>query len=210
MSSHSLFEGYTILSCGTLRPELDYLKGEGFLDADRVLYTAPGLHETPLELEKQLTRQLVNAKKHSQEIIVVYGSRCFVDSVNPLRSIDDLIRGQAERAHRIQAANCIDMLADATQRESISSGKKVYWLSPGWLLYWKQIFREWDIGLANETFPQNDMALVLDGLGVFDEYSQNAPERILEFSDWMKIPIASAKVSLLRLRRLLSQQVRLS
>jgi len=210
MSSHSLFEGYTILSCGTLRPELDYLKGEGFLDADRVLYTAPGLHETPLELEKQLTRQLVNAKKHSQEIIVVYGSRCFVDSVNPLRSIDDLIRGQAERAHRIQAANCIDMLADATQRESISSGKKVYWLSPGWLLYWKQIFREWDIGLANETFPQNDMALVLDGLGVFDEYSQNAPERILEFSDWMKIPIEPAKVSLQRLRGLLSQLAAIS
>ena len=209
MSNHRLFEGYTIVSCGTLRPELGYLRREGFLDADSVLYTSPGLHENPLDLQKQLTRQLANASKHAQQIIVVYGSRCYIDSANPLRSIDDLIQEHAEGARRIQAANCVDMLADATQRESISSGKKVYWLSPGWLLYWKQIFREWDIGLANETFPQNDIALVLDGLGVFDEYSQNGPERILEFSDWMKIPIASAKVSLLRLRRLLSQQVRL-
>jgi len=209
MSDHSLFKGYAIVSCGTLRPELDYLKREGFLDADRVLYTAPGLHENSLELEEQLTRQLANAKKHSEEIIVVYGSRCFVDSANPLRSIDDLIHERAERARRTQAANCIDMLADTTQREGISGGKKVYWLSPGWLLHWKQIFKGWDIGLANETFPQNDLALVLDGLGVFEEYSQNAPEKILELSDWMKIPMESTKVSLVRLRRLLSQQVRL-
>ena len=102
------------------------------------------------------------------------------------------------------------MLADTTQRESISSGKKVYWLSPGWLLHWKRIFKDWDVGLANETFPQNDLALVLDGLGVFEECSQNAPERVLEFSDWMKIPIEPAKVSLERLRGLLSQQVRSS
>nr|OGX17891.1 MAG: hypothetical protein A3K83_07855 [Omnitrophica WOR_2 bacterium RBG_13_44_8b] len=49
----STFEGYSIISCGTLRPELNYLKETGFLNADKILYTAPGLHEIPWELEKQ-------------------------------------------------------------------------------------------------------------------------------------------------------------
>ena len=75
-----------------------------------------------------------------------------------------------------------------------------------WLI---KIFKEWDIGLANETFPKNDKALILDALGVFDEYFQNAPEKILEFSDWMKIPVECHKISLERLKSLLSEQVQL-
>ena len=208
MSHHTSFKGYTIVSCGTLRPELNYLRDQGVLDADRILYTTPGLHEHPRELEKQLTRQLVNAKKYSQKIIVVYGSRCYFDPIDPFRSIDRLIQEQGEEIQRIKAANCIDMLADAKERERISGEEKIYWFSPGWFMYWKQIFKEWDIGLANETFPKNDKALILDALGVFDEYFQNAPEKILEFSDWMKIPIESHKISLERLKSLLSQQIR--
>jgi len=41
-----------------------------------------------------------------------------------------------------------------------------------------------DAAKANETFPQNDKAVLLDTVGIFDEYSQNFPEKILEFSDW--------------------------
>ena len=85
MARDPSFEGYTIVSCGTLRPELNYLRDEGFLNAARILYTAPGLHEHPRELEKQLTRQLASAQKHAQKIIVVYGSRCYVDPIDPFR-----------------------------------------------------------------------------------------------------------------------------
>ena len=74
-------------------------------------------------------------------------------------------------------------------------------------MYWKHIFKEWDVGLANETFPKNDKALVLDALGVFEEYAQDDPERLLEFSDWMRIPIEAHEISLERLRNLLSQRV---
>ena len=48
------FKGYTIVSCGTLRRELNYLRDTGFLDADKILYTAPGLHERQTELETNL------------------------------------------------------------------------------------------------------------------------------------------------------------
>ncbi len=84
-----------------------------------------------------------------------------------------------------------------------SGGRKIYWLSPGWLENWKQIFKEWDAAKANKTFPQNDKAVLLDAVGIFDEYSQNSPEKILEFSDWMNLEIEPYKISLDRLKNLL-------
>ena len=204
MSNHTLFKGYAIVSCGTLRPELNYLKDSGFLNADKIFYTTPGLHENIHELKKQLIKQLNHANQYSQKIIVVYGSRCYIDSVDPLRTIDKIIQEQGVDVLRIKAKNCIDMLADIEQRKNISRGEKIYWLSPGWLKFWKQIFKNWDIGLANETFPQNDKAIILDSLDIFNEYFEQHPEELLEISDWMKIPIESYKISLERLKDLLS------
>ncbi|MBL7197680.1 MAG: DUF1638 domain-containing protein [Candidatus Omnitrophica bacterium] len=207
MANYISFRNCCIVSCGTLRAELDYLNKEGFLDADKILYTIPGLHENPQELEKQLKRQLNNAKQYSQRVIVVYGSRCYVDLKDPSRDIDKLIREETDNIRRIQAKNCIDMLASENERAKISKGQKVYWLSSGWLEYRKLIFKDWDVGKANETFPQNEKAILLDAVGIFDEYSKNSPEKILEFSGWMKIPIEPRKVSLDRLKSLLSELI---
>jgi hypothetical protein len=197
------FTGLTILSCGTLRQELNYLNKNAFLNSDKILYTAPGLHENPLELEKQLKRQLNEAKRISQKTIVLYGDRCYVDTKDPSRGIDRIIQETGAHAKRIKAKNCIDMLASKEERQKISKGQKVYWLTPGWLQYWKVIFKDWDQGKANETFPQHDKAILLDPVGIFEEYSTNSPEKILEFSDWMRLNIEPYKISLDRLRRLL-------
>lgn len=207
MSGAPDFKGHTIVSCGTLRRELDYLSKTNFLNADKVLYTAPGLHENSYELEKQLKRQIEEAKKISPNIIVVYGNRCYVDVKDPSRDIDTLIRETGANAKRIRVKNCIDMLASIEEREKISEGKKVYWLTLGWLEYWKVIFKDWDQGKANETFPQHDKAILLDPIGVFEEYSSNAPEKILEFADWMRLNIEPYRVSLDRLKYLLQDEV---
>ena len=203
MANHISFKGYAIVSCGTLRRELNYLRDTYFLDTDKILFTAPGLHEKQTELERQLVRQLVNAKKYSQKTIVVYGERCYLDPDNPFRDIDQIIREQGAGISRIQARSCIDMLASAEERKKISGSKKVYWLSPGWLEHWRQIFKEWDASKANETFPSHDKAILLDAVGIFDEYSQSSPEKILEFSDWMKLEIEPYRISLDRLKNLL-------
>ena len=203
MSQPPDFKGHTIISCGTLRRELDYLSKTNFLNADKILYTAPGLHENHSELEKQLKRQLEQAEKISPKIIVVYGSRCYVDVKKPSRDIESLIQETGVNAKRIKAKNCIDMLAILEEREKISEGKKVYWLTLGWLEYWKVIFKDWDQGKANETFPQHDKAILLDSVGIFEKYSTNSPEKILEFADWMRLNIEPYKISLDRLRRLL-------
>ncbi len=197
---------YVVVSCGTLRLELIRLQEEGFLRAERLIFTAPGLHESPPELENQLKSQLVKAKRICERVIVVYGAKCFVDSSDPLRDMDALIRDEGPGISRVDASNCVDMLADASQREEIAAGEKVYWLTPGWVANWKFIFKDWDTGKANETFPQNSRAVLLDGIGYYDEVIKKDPELLLAFSDFMKIPVEPHPVSLDRLRNLLKEQ----
>ncbi len=194
------FKEYTVISCGILSRELNLLREEGFLNADKLLYTAPGLHEIPHELEKQLKKQIENAKKYSKKILIVYGEKCFIDTKDPSRGIDRIIQETGADAKRIKAKNCIDMLAGMDEREKISMGKKVYWLSPGWLEYRKVIFKDWDQGKVNETFPRHDKAILLDPIGIFEKYSSNSPEKLLEFADWMKLNIEPYKISLNRLK----------
>lgn len=201
------FEEFSIISCGTLRAELNSLYEEGFLNADKILYTTPGLHEIPWELERQLKKQIDNAKRYSQKIVVVYGDRCYVDTKDPSRDIDKLIQETGVNAKRIKAKNCIDMLADLDEREKIRGGQKVYWLSSGWLEYWKVIFKDWDPAKANETFPQHDKAILLDPIGIFEKYSNTSPEKLLEFADWMKLNIEPYKVILNRFRSMLLNEI---
>jgi len=207
MNDKLSFRNIGIVSCGTLRLELNALREEGFLNAEGIFYTTPGLHEEPTQLETQLKRQVRKAKENSKKVIVVYGAKCFVDYDNPSRDIDVLLREEGPSIFRVSADDCVDMLADTKKREEIAGGQKVYWLTPGWLVHWKHIFRGWDAGKANETFPQNDKAILLDGIGFFEQYLQQRPEEVLEFSDWMKVAIESRTVSLDRLRKLLSEQV---
>jgi len=198
-------ENTSIVACGTLRQEIKRLADEGRLDADRVLYTGPGLHERPDELESQLTRQLGKVCGDSTRVVVAYGHKCFVDICDPTRDTEALIRQACPHAVRTGADNCVDMLADQAERERLASGAKVYWLTPGWLRHWDTIFKEWDQAKANETFPQHDRAVVLDGVDFFNEFSAAEPERLLEISDWMRLPIEVAPVSLDRFRDLLAE-----
>jgi hypothetical protein len=70
------------------------------------------------------------------------------------------------------------------------------------------VYQDWDDGKANENFPQHTGgAVLLDGIGFWDEYSSAHPEEILDFSDQMKIPILVHPVSLHRLKKLLSDCV---
>ena len=203
------FRDYAIVSCGTLVPELSDLKAQGFLDARKVLYTKPGRHEIPRELESQLIERIHIAQKHSEKIIVVYGGTfCYVNVRDPCRTIDTVIQEQGQGISRIDASHCIDMLASAEEREAISEGQHVCWLTPGWIKYSKFVYQDWDQGKANENFPRHDGgAVVLDGIGYFDELTERDPERLLALSDWMGIPIDAHRISLDRLKALLSDCV---
>jgi hypothetical protein len=201
------FVDCSIVACGTLSLELNQLRKTGFLNASRIEYTKPGRHEVPRELEQQLVERIVRARRHSRAIIVVYGGKfCFIDLRDPGRTIDHVLEEQGERIGRINATHCVDMLAGAEEREIIRGGEKIFWLTPGWIIHRDYVFQDWDRGKANETFPQHTGgAVVLDSVGFWEDYSARHPERLLEFSDWMGIPIRPHKVSLSRFKRLLSE-----
>ena len=181
------------------------MQEEGLIDADRLFFTTPGLHEVPRDLESQMVRQIGRAKGESGKVMVVYGDRCFVDSSDYYRGIDTVLQEQGLEIARVRAHNCIDMLADEAEREAMADGRKVYWLVPGWMEFRKQVFLEWDVGKANETFPANEVAVLLDPLGYYERLAAENPEEILEFSDWMGISIEPRAVSLDRFKSLLTE-----
>jgi len=209
MGDRVSFKGYTIVSCGILHRELNYLRSIGFLDADKILYTAPGLHANRDELKSQLTKQLENAKKYSPDTIVVYGKNCHPD-------IDKISQGKG--ISRLEAEDCIDMLADLEKQKEMSSGKigSVFWLSPGWLDYagknryvWERIYKDylkWDNADANVNFGTYRKAICLDPkpLNVYDEYT---PKNILDFSSWTRLVVIRQEVTLDRLKGILSRCV---
>jgi len=47
MENRVSFQDDTIVACGTVSLELNYLKDRRFLDARKILYTKPGHHEGP-------------------------------------------------------------------------------------------------------------------------------------------------------------------
>jgi hypothetical protein len=159
MEKQVSFQNYTIVACGTLNMELNHLRDNGLLDARKILYTKPGRHERPPELESQLIRQLRTAKKYAPNIIVVYGGKfCYINTDDPYRKIDTIIQEQIEpgiRISRIKAAHCVDMLMSDEERERMSEGKDVYWLTRGWMKYRQYVYQGWDKGLANENFPKH-------------------------------------------------------
>jgi len=215
VENRASFQDYAIVACGTLNMELNYLRDSGFLDARKILYTKPGRHEVPRELESQLIKQIGTAKKkYAQNIIVVYGGKfCYVNTDNLYRKIDTIIQEQEEsgvRISRIKATHCMDMLASEGEREKISQGKDIYWLTPGWMRYRYYVYQDWDKGLANENFPKHTGgAIMLDAIGYYNKVMENEPEKILEFSDWMGIPIEPHRITLDRLESLLLDQIKL-
>ena len=197
-------DAFGVVACGTLSREIRHLADMGFLNGERVFLTAPGLHEWPKRLEKQLTRQIHRARQAASQIIVAYGEKCYMD-LDTAADTDVFLGTFGGDVARVRAKNCVDMLADAGERARIAEGAKVYWLTSGWLEHWDYIFKDWDRAKANETFPANDKAIVLDAVGYFDEMVESTPEKMLQISDWMKLGLEKRATSLERLKRLLSE-----
>lgn len=206
------FSDISIVSCGTLSLELNHLAEEGFLDAAQILYTPPGLHQDIRELEHQLIRQIKKAKETTDRVLVVYGGKfCYVNADDPTRLMQTIIGEQGAMVARINATHCMDMFVGEVERrriaEEMAGGQPVWWMTPGWVKFRRQVFKGWDKGLANENFPRHSGgAIVLDGVGYMDRYMAERPEEFLDYCDWMGIPMTPYPVSLDRFKALLLEQ----
>lgn len=105
----------------------------------------------------------------------------------------------------------MDMIASEAERDRIArevaGDEPVWWMTPGWVKFRKEVFKGWDKAIANENFPKHSGgAVVLDGIGYMDNYMATDPEGFLEYSDWMGIPIIPYVVTLDHFKSLLLDQ----
>jgi hypothetical protein len=207
--SPSSFADVAIVACGTLSLELNHLRKVGFLDAAQLLYTRPGLHESPKELKEQLIARVRQAQKTTEKVIVCYGGKfCYVNVDEPAEKMQTIIAELGPGVVRVNATHCVDMLISEEDRNREAQGEKVWWMTPGWIKFRHEVFRGWDKGLANENFPRHTGgAMVVDGIDYYDRYVTDHPEELLEYSDWMGIPIQGHGVSLDRFKSLLVDQL---
>jgi hypothetical protein len=210
--SHPNFADRCIISCGMLHPEMTHLVQTGFLNPRRILFTPPGLHALPEKLEAHLLTRLVQAREScaDDEMIVVYGKKCHVSTEEPLKRLDSILEEAGRGIVRVQGEYGYDMLASFEERQEISGGRqdKILWFTPGWLKSWKAIYQSyfgWDAADANANFPGfYDKIIVLDGLGVAEEYMANHPEEILDLFDWTGLEVEFCPIALDRFRCLLT------
>ncbi len=197
------FENTVVVTCNALKGEMEKLKEEGFLNASDILFVSAGSHEKSSKMEEELPARLKEASEKGEKIIVALGTKCYFNFNEPEKNIDNLIKDHSDKAVRLDVEDCFDMLADKETRTGAENGRKVYWLTPGWMDKKDEIFGDWDQGKANQTFPMNDTAILLDPLDYFNTVSMEDPEALLGFSDWMQIGIEPCPVTLERLSALL-------
>ncbi len=208
------FADIAVVACGTMSLELRALRESGFLDTEHLFFTAPGLHQEPAELERQLLARIEHAKTKADKVLVVFGGAfCYVNVREPTRTMSQVIAEQGPRVARIEATHCMDMIANEEEREQIAQelagGAKVWWMTPGWVKYRHEVFKGWDEARANENFPKHEGgAIVLDGVGYCEQYVAEQPEDLLEYADWMGVAMQSYPVTLDRFKSLLLEQVR--
>jgi hypothetical protein len=194
-----------------LQPEINHLVETGFMTPRHVLYTPPGLHALPHKLEEHLTRRLAQARQWctDSEIIVVYGKKCHVSTDEPRKRVDTMLDELGEGIVRVQGDYGYDMLAGYDHRQRISGGRqdKILWFTPGWLKSWKTVYQKyfgWDAADANANFPGfYDKIVVLDALGLADEYMTQHAEEILELFDWTGLEVEFYPITLDHFRGLL-------
>lgn len=208
------FADVAVVSCGTMSMELRALRDSGFLDTEHLFFTTPGLHQNPGELEQQLIARIDQARRVADKVLVVFGGKfCYVNVGNPARTMHKIIEEQGPSVARIDATHCMDMLASEDERDRIAQevagGEKVWWTTPGWMKFRHDVFKGWDKARANENFPKhNGGAIVLDTLAYFDQLATEDPEELLEYSDWMGIPVQAYPVTFDRFESLLLDGVR--
>jgi len=210
--NHATLADRCVVSCGMLQPELTRLVDSGVLSPSQILYTPPGLHASPEKLEEYLLKRLPQAREQCRdhEIIVVYGKKCYMDARDPLKRVDSILHESGQATVRVQGDYGYDMLAGVEDRQRISGGRqdKTLWFTTGWLRQWKVVYQRylgWDRADANANFPgYYDKIVVLDSLGIADEYMTQRAEEILELFDWTGLEVEFQPITLDRFRELLT------
>ncbi len=175
---------YTIIACGIFKDEIEKVSGDlGF--PFRARYLSPGLHVNFDELKDALNEELNRASSDgSRGIIVAYG-QC-----HP--RIDELLKPY--HAALVDCQNCVDAFITRKAMEDKAREGLFFYLSPGWLDAWREIFRQlgWDPETARLHMGSFKGSVYIDTL----KDAREREEELLEFFDFTNLPFTIMPVEL--------------
>lgn len=177
-----------IVACGIFQPELErVLKQirEDYPPDDEisVTYLPPALHVDYDKLKYGITSALDTIAEDKK--VLLFGSMCHPE-----------IGEFTEKYHvvRLAPGNCVELILSKERQKEIEKSAKVFYLTPGWLHNWEDIFKQgqgWDEIDARINFGFYDKILLLDtGVSEFND------EDLLEFYDYTQVPIEIESVDL--------------
>ncbi|TAK36548.1 MAG: DUF1638 domain-containing protein [Chloroflexota bacterium] len=186
----------SLIACGILKAEVEAaLRKRGL--AVPVFYLAPAPCVEPAALLRQLRALLDRAAQASDDIVVLIG-RCHPDLEEILASYP---------ARRATINDCFDALL-GEERKRIDRESNTFYTSAAWLDHWQHALRrsmQWDQVDARQNFGHYDRVLLLDtGLKPIPD------EKILEYFDYLQVPVEPYSISLEALSELLGRYLEIS
>jgi hypothetical protein len=156
-----------------------------------IVYLDPALHTDQDTLESALINGLKEINETGLPLII--GTMCHPE-------MERLAARAGASLAPVQ--NCIEMfLGDELAR--LNAAGSNFYMTGGWLENWRNIFVEalkWDAVDARQNFGVYDRVIILDtGLLPLDE------EKILEFYDYVQVPVEIMPVQLDNFKEIISQ-----
>ncbi len=175
---------YAVIACGIFEKEIEALRRE--LDFSfEAHYLGAGLHVDFDDLKMALLAELEKCRKEGSEgTIVIYG-QCL-----PL--IEDILKPY--HAELAACQNCVDAFITRKGLEKKAKGGLFFYLSPGWMDAWKDIFRRLNWGPEEARMQMGSFrgTVYLDTLK--DAVARE--EELLEFFDFTNLPFEVMPVDL--------------
>ncbi len=182
---------YAIIACGVFEKEIEQLREQlGFPFESH--YLEPGLHVDFDELKGAIGAELESCKD-CEGIIVVFG-QC-----HP--RMEEILKPY--RAALADCQNCVDAFITRKGMEEKAKQGLYFYLSPGWLDAWREIFRRLNWGPAEARLQMGAFKGV-----IYMDTMKDARDReleLLEFFDFTNLPFEVVPVDLSHFKSLITE-----
>lgn len=175
---------YAIIACGIFEKEIEALRSELEFPFE-AHYLGAGLHVDFDDLKGALAAELEKCRINGNDgMIVVYG-QCHPQ-------IEEILKPY--HASLTACQNCVDAFITRKGMEIKAEDGLFFYLSPGWLDAWKEIFRRLNWGMEEARMQMGSFrgSVYLDTL----KDAQAREEELLEFFDFTNLPFEIMPVDL--------------
>jgi len=182
---------YAIIACGIFEKEIELLRPDlGF--SFRAHYLAPGLHVDFDDLRTAIAAKLWECSSGGPEGTIVMYGQC-----HP--KMDEILA--PHHAALIDCQNCVDAFITRQGMERKARDGLYFYLSPGWLDAWKEIFRRMNWGLEEARLAMGSFkgSVYIDTL----KDAQERERDLLEFFDFTNLPYQVMPVDLCHFKSLI-------